>query len=490
MRQLPVNDGYRKGLSRVGCSICPYSTPWSEHIVEKSYPDNINKFVKQISNSLSDIKDKDVYLKDGNWKLRAGGKTVLEERSRVDIISTNPDFVATLTAPKEDLFQWLITLGKVQIQSQNENIISCEIKYNKSVFNFKVITNEEKNNLTISFEGIGNEILFQSHLKRVLYKTTYCVHCEVCEVECPTGALSVTPLVSIDSKKCIHCCKCLDFTEKGCIAAKSINTPEGGKNMGKSVSIDRYAGFGLRKLWLDKFFSNTEGFFESDHGLNPTKQIPPFTCWLREAEILNRDNKKISVAGKMLADNYSVKENVVWEIIWVNLSFNSTIALWYVENVDWNTHFQKAELEVLLRNSFPQYKERTLHNALEALLNTFKEGPLGKTLLLGKHEVENKKTIVIKQPYNDISPVAVAYSLYRYAESKKRFALTVSELYDAKQTEGVYRQFGVSRERFETILRTLKEDKNCVLNADLNMGLDNINLREDLTAMDILSILM
>ena len=490
MRQLPINEGYRKGLSRVGCSICPYSTPWSEHIVEKSYPKNINKFVEQISNSLVDIKDKEVYLKDGNWKLRAGGKTVSEEQSRVDIISTNPDFVAVLTAPKEDLFQWLITIGKLQIQPQEKNTISGEIRYNKSIFHFKVVGNKEKNNLTIAFEGIGNEILFQNHLKRVLYKTTYCVHCEICEVECPTGALSVAPLVSIDNKKCIHCRKCLDFTEKGCIAAKSINTPEGGKNMGKSVSIDRYAGFGLRKMWLDKFFDNTEGFFESNHGLNPTKQIPPFTCWLREAEILNRDDKKISKTGKILADNYFSKENLVWEIIWVNLSYNSTIAQWYVENVDWNTRFQKAEQEVLLHNSFPQYKERTLHNALEALLNTFKEGPLGNTLLLGKHEVENKKTIVIKQPHNDISPVGVAYSLYRYAESKKRYALTVSEFYDNKQTEGIYRQFGVSRERFETALRTLKEDKNRVLNADLNMGLDNINLREDLTAMDILTILM
>jgi ferredoxin len=490
MRQLPINKGYRNGLSRVGCSICPYSTPWSEHIVEKSYPKNINKFVEQILNSLSDIKDKDVYLKDGNWKLRAGGKTVSEEQSRVDFISTNPDFIATLTAPKEDLLQWLKTLGKLQIQSQDKNTISSEIKYKKSVFHFKVVNNEEKNNLTISFDDIGNEILFQSHLKRVLYKTTFCVHCEVCEVECPTGALSVAPLVSIDSEKCIHCHKCLDFTEKGCIAAKSINTPEGGKNMGKSVSIDRYAGFGLRKMWLDKFFSNTEGFFESNHGLNPTKQIPPFTCWLREAEILNRDDKKISIAGKILTDNYFSKEIVIWEIIWVNLSYNSTIAQWYVKNVDWNTRLQKVEQEVLLRNSFPQYKERTLHNALEALLNTFKEGSLGYTLLLGKHETENKKTIVIKQPYNDISTVAVAYSLYRYAESKKRYALTVSELYDAKQTEGIYRQFGVSRERFETILRTLKEDKNRVLNADLNMGLDNINLREDLTAIDILTMLM
>ena len=152
-------------------------------------------------------------------------KALSEELSRVDFISTNPDFVAILTAPKEDLFQWFNTLGKLQIQSQDKTTISGEIKYNKSVFPFRIVSDEEKNNSTIYFEDIGSEILFQSHLKRVLYKSTYCVHCEACEVECPTGALSVVPFVSIDDKKCIHCRKCLDFTEKGCIAAKSINTP-------------------------------------------------------------------------------------------------------------------------------------------------------------------------------------------------------------------------------------------------------------------------
>ena len=491
MRQLPFNQGYRNGLGRVGCAICPYSTAWSEHIVEKTYPESINKFVDKINASLLGIKDKDIYLKEEKWKMRAGGKNTVNEQSRLEIISTKPDFVAILISPKENLLQWLNTLGKIQIQERNENAITGEIKYHKSIYHFTIQTDENKDNIKISFDGIGNEILFQSHLKRVLYKATYCVHCEVCEVECPTGALSVVPLVSIDAKKCIHCHKCLDFYEKGCIAATSINTPEGGKNMNlKQVSIDRYAGFGLRKVWLDKFFNNPDTFFESDHGLNPTKQIPPFTCWLREAEILNREDKKMSSTGDLLFTQYSKNELMVWEIIWINLTYNSTIAQWYSANIGWSIRLLKTEIEILLRDSFPQYKERTLHNATEALLNTFKESPLGNIVLLGKHETENKKTIIVKQPYNDISPVAVAYSLYRYAEKNKRYNLTVSELYNENQTEGTYRQFGVSRERFETILRTLKEDKNRVLNADLNMGLDNISLREDLTSMDMLKMLL
>lgn len=176
--------------------------------------------------------------------------------------------------------------------------------------------------------------------------------------------------------------------------------------------------------------------------------------------------------------------------MWINLTEKSEICGWFAANVDFNRTFQKAELEVLLKDSYSNYSLTTLSNALGALLNTFKESPLGKTVSVGILTQVNKKTALTRQPYNDISPATVAYSLYRYAESKKRYALTVSELYDSKQTEGIYRQFGVPRERFETILRTLKEDKNRVLNADLNMGLDNINLREDLTAMDILEMLL
>ena len=143
---------------------------------------------------------------------------------------------------------------------------------------------------------------------------------------------------------------------------------------------------------------------------------------------------------------------------------------------------------------FEGFSEATLGNPLGALCNMFgirKQSIIGNTIRQGVIVARgNAVDTISRYPYNDISSIAVAYSLYRYAESKKRYALTVSELYDVRQTEGVYRQFGVSQERFESILRTLKEDKNRVLNVDLNMGLDNINLREDLTAMDILTTLM
>lgn len=242
---------------------------------------------------------------------------------------------------------------------------------------------------------------------------------------------------------------------------------------------------------MAKYFDKTDAFFNDDkHGLNVQNQIPSLVNWLRDAEILKQNDKTVTELGKKLSQNYYDFQNKIWEIIWINLTEKSEICSWFAANVEFNRTFQKVELEILLKDTYPDYSPTTLSNALGALLNTFKESPLGKAVSVGVLTQVDKKPALLRQPYNNISPVAVAYSLYRYAASKKRYALTVSELYDAKQTEGIYRQFGVSRERFETILRTLKEDKNRFLNADLNMGLDNINLREDLTAMDILTTLM
>ena len=46
------------------------------------------------------------------------------------------------------------------------------------------------------------------------------------------------------------------------------------------------------------------------------------------------------------------------------------------------------------------------------------------------------------------------------------------------------------KEDLERMLLSLQEDSNHVLRAELNMGLDNIILREDLTSIDILKLML
>jgi 3'-phosphoadenosine 5'-phosphosulfate sulfotransferase (PAPS reductase)/FAD synthetase/ferredoxin len=487
--KLPLNPAYKDGLTRVGCVTCPFSSSWNDNICLKKYPEKLRPFDDKIKEMTqrAGVKDVEDYIKSGNWKIRAGGRSV-DSKSSLNVISTSPDFHAVITNSQENVFTWLKVLGQVNYV-ENEGVVIGEIKYKKSIFNFE-LRNSGDSNIIIKFKNVGDEILFVSHLKKVLNKAAYCVHCEVCEVECPTGALSVVPMVTVNEEKCIHCFKCIDFDEKGCIIANSIKI-SGGNKMNKKSSINRYNNFGFREHWLSKYFDKGNAFFnDNSHGLNVQNQIPSLVNWLRDAGVLEQTDKTITKLGELLSLKYSDSQHIVWEILWINLTRNSEICGWFASNIEWSKMFQKAEIEVLLKDSYSDYSPTTLSNALGALFNTFKESPLGKAVSIGILSQVDKKSSLIRQPYNDISLVAVAYSLYCYAESKKRYALTVSEFYDEKQKEGIYRQFGVSRERFETILRTLEEDKNRILNADLNMGLDNISLRDDLASIDVLKMLL
>lgn len=492
LKGLPFNAAYRLGFSRVGCVICPYSSKWSENIASKVYPNSIQPFIDKIRLSLekSKVHGIDNYIKLGKWKERAGGRTV-ECHSDISFIEEGQDFKATISNPREDILTWFGVLGEIQGNFEND-CFSGTLKYRKRLVNFK-ITYGSQNTSIIEVSGTENDVVFISHIKRTLYKATYCIHCEVCEVECPTGALSVIPTVKIDKNRCIHCLKCIEFDGKGCLSASSVCISSGEKTskmQSVKSGINRYNdGMGLREMWLKKYFTTYETFFDNDnHGLNPRYQIPPFTNWIREAGILNLSDKSISPIGKRMADAFADNAETVWEIIWVNLTENSEIAKWFYSTVPYARNVTKQELELMIQDSYPDLKDRTLKNPLNSLLNTFKESPLGNAVAVPT--TVDRKPGVIRKPYNDLSLVATAYSLYRYAEKNCRYSLTVSEFYNPDQTEGIVRQFGIEREDFEAILRSLEQEQDQVLRAELKMGLDNIILREDLTSEDIIKLML
>lgn len=499
MYGLPFNKSYKKGLSRVGCILCPYSSGWSEDLCGKLYPETIKPFISWIENRLhsNNVEGIQNYIKTGRWKMRAGGRD-LKVKSTVNIISINPTFKAILHNPKESLLTWLKILGPYTY-TQSNSIIEGKLKYNNVIYSFKIQLFKD-DSLSFEFGDTGGDVILVSRLKKILFKTTYCTHCEVCEVECPTGALAVTSISSVDKGKCVHCYKCLDFNEKGCITAASVSASYGDNptnnntsNMKQTKSgINRYNdGMGLRENWLRKYFDSYETFFDNEeHGLNMDYQIPPFTNWLREAKILKKDAKEISEIGIKLMSIYPTNPKLVWEIVFINLCANSEICHWFHSDLGFERLYARAEMDVMLQDSYPGLKGRTLSNPLNSLINTFKDSSLSIDPQLIALAKEGGKLAVMRKTYNDVSIATVAYSLYLYAERKDRCSLTVSEFYSDNQTEGVYREFGLDRSVFERILRTLQEEKNHVLNVQLNLGLDNINLREDISSADIIKMML
>ncbi len=485
-RKLPINQSYRNGLTRVGCSVCPFSTGWSENIIHKTYPEITSKYLSLIEKQVEQqgIKDKEVYIKSGNWKKRAGGKGLVKETSRVDFIKNNPDFLASLTEPKEVLLEWLKVVGDT-IFDKDKNI--GELKIKNDYYKFEI--NKENEKKIFRIKNIEQNPILISKIKRVLYKTTYCVHCEACQVECPTGALIISPKVQVNTDLCTHCSNCLTFTDKGCLVAKSKHTSEGGKNMNrkKSSGIDKYSSFGLREKWLRSFLKNSNNWFEIDNQLG-TKQVPSMVNWLRDAELLMQKEKKPTELCDILVNKGSM--DLTWEVILVNLYYNSVIINWFFNNIEWNIKINKKDMLNVLKDSFPESSPRTLSNALQSLFNTIEQASAESLQHIATIEKVGNKRIVYKKGSNNINSASILYSLYKYADKTSRYSFTISELYSKDILGGPYKIFGISKSVLENKLRGLQENQNRLVDVAIVADLDTINLRNDVTPFEAIKLLI
>ncbi|HHW21154.1 phosphoadenosine phosphosulfate reductase family protein [Thermodesulfovibrio thiophilus] len=488
LRKLPINQSYRNGLTRVGCSVCPFSSGWSENIIHKTYPEITNKYFSIIKEQTKKIGitnyDKKIsYIKLGNWKKRAGGKGLTNETSRVDFIENKLDFLASLTEPKENLLEWLKVVGDI-IFDKDKNI--GEIKIKNEYYKFEI--NKENVKEIFRIKNIEQNPTLISKIKKVLYKTTYCIHCEACQVECPTGALTISPKVKVNTDLCTHCSNCLTFTDRGCLVAKSKHISEGVKNMNrkKTSGIDKYSSFGLREKWLRSFLENSNNWFEIDNQLG-TKQIPAMINWLIDSELLKE--KQRTALCKLFVDK-KIELNIIWEIILTNLYYNSLIFNWVANNIQWGSKVDKKKLLALLKDSFPYLSEGTLNNPLSAFFNTIEQASAESLRNIATIEKDGNKRVLYKKGTNNINSVSILYSLYKYAEKTNRYSFTVSELYLENILGGPYKIFGISKSVLENKLRGLQENQNRLVDVAVVADLDTINLRKDVTPFEAIKLLI
>ena len=489
-RDISINRGYRYGLTRVGCSICPFASSWSEFIISKLFPDltkGYTDILEEYAKAMG-IKDKNVikeYIREGQWKSRAGGIGIDTQETGINMIQTSHKLKAVLSNPRENWFEWIKTLGDVIRYNKDGKIIG-EIRIEEIVFPFTV--EEKQNKAVITVEHITDKPLIMSKVKNSLYKTTYCINCGTCEVECPTGALTTIPKVNVDVSKCINCYNCLTFVKSGCLMAKSAKNGVRNVSMNTRGGIDRYSTFGFREKWVDSYLKKLENWWESEDMTLGVKQVPAFTHWLIDCEMIEASGRKSTVFSNKIRGLYHPNNKLFWELIWVNLSYNSQIVSWYANNTRWGIKYTKEELRQMISEDFQGLSEGTLNNALGALVNTFDENPLGSELKLGLLETKGRavKGITKIGPGDKIHPLTIAYSLYRYIQDKNRKTLTVSELYDDACIGGPYKLFGISKTVLENTLRWLQENKNELVRVELVAGLDNITLREDITPIQVI----
>ena len=253
------------------------------------------------------------------------------------------------------------------------------------------------------------------------------------------------------------------------------------KNVG---NISKYGTFGLHEEWLEEYFLDSQiTYWVKGNNSLGVKQIPSFKAWLKDAEIID-DKNLITPFGEFCAENIINDSELIWSLIWINLSYNSELVKWFVNNVNASQLFNSTILaEQSMEHFASSFSRTTIEYAFQALVQVFNYSPIGDYLLQG--EKVDKKSLT-RNEYTGISEVAVAYSLYKFAERNNAYSLRVKDFYDTEYENGVAKEFCLSSSTFEKALRTLNSAKDRVLIAELNMGLNHITLMKELTSLDVI----
>ena len=478
MHNLPINQAYRFGKHRVGCILCPFSSPWDDMVANTCYPKELKPFLSKIEHDVENrkIPNKDYYIKERKWGLRASGNTVASD-SKVKFVQKGHRFSASLVNPKSNITIWLNTIGKLTACRQNGRTIG-ELQYDNSIYPYS-IKEKEDGSIEFTLDNVDN-IMLLKHIKRALQKATYCIQCEVCEIECPTGALKVYPHLEIKEDLCIHCHRCLDFHSNGCIVADSLSTNMETKQINGSIS--KYGTFGIHEEWLEEFFATTDDFWGNNSLGN--KQVDSFKAWLRDAEIIDAKNN-LTPLGSILALRHEDNHDAIWEIIWTNLCYNSSLVHWFSKSIKANQAFDTNVLNELSQDTFAgNYTASSIKYAMGALMQVFKYSPVGESIRQG--HTDNGK-VYIRTAYEDLTEKGTVYSLYRYGLALNTKSFRVSDVYSDEAEYGPFKEFCIRKDDFEKMLRTLNSANNRLVMAELNMGLDHITLTSDISLVDLLN---
>lgn len=480
-RDIFFNSAYRYGLARVGCAVCPFSSKWTDSISWMSFKDDIKKFIDILKENpafkeLSKV-ESEKYIRERCWKARAGGRDMENGGNKVLVNDEGNTMTFFIRYPQENWMEWAKTLGPIVKEGQYRG----RIESGAYTYPFQITRHEHGLEITVKGTKKADRFLV-SHLRVIANKTSYCVHCRGCEVECPTGALKIIGNVYVDEEKCIHCARCLSFKEKGCLAARSLEVSKGGKNV---KGLNRYQQFGMRKEWLEEYFRDPENWWHKNELGN--RQFDAMKVWLKEAEIIENNSSKeykITTLGKKLKE-LGVDNLLTWAVIWTNLARNSALINWYVNNVPWGSNYSKKEMIEMLGE---ELAHRTRKNALDALDGLLKNTPLGSQLGFGEVETKGRQTVaIIKRGWSNIESIAVLYALYRYAEKIGRYDLYMGELYESA-CEGPYTVFGIDREDLAGILRGLSSRWGDWISVEIVKDLDNIYLDKSRTAAEVLDL--
>ncbi|MDD2230293.1 MAG: phosphoadenosine phosphosulfate reductase family protein [Candidatus Cloacimonetes bacterium] len=479
---ISVNEGYRMGLTRVGCSICPFSTPLSEYINYSSNKDVLQPFVDCIKNSMeiTGIKPHmyDDYIETKNWAKLVRSSTVKKDGRDYRIINQVNDLVISTKTSFEEVMDGLMMFKHLRWSKVSDEL-NFEFTLNDVIIKGKTRIQKDRNEFT--FCSIAENPTIVGLIKRAFNRITYCVHCGSCSAECPQMAIEIDTN-KIDLSKCIHCLRCLTVFDNGCINAMGRMNIKGDNKMNKKGALNRYWGFGMRQEWINGFLADPE-YWIASNGLGPI-QHKAMINWLKDANLIEANNKPSQLCKLLRA---KCTNEMATLISWLNIIEQSTVCNWWA-SLERKT-YSRSDLDFLLGDIFSDITERSRTNALRSLIGTIKD-----TVISSNYSMYSVRTkgisvqSISKTESEDIEIEVLIYALYNFAKHSNTFNFTLTDAFSDDTTSKSIKELGISENLLKATLISLQEHRSKLVRVEFVANLDNIFLNKDLSATEALQI--
>jgi phosphoadenosine phosphosulfate reductase len=216
-------------------------------------------------------------------------------------------------------------------------------------------------------------------------------------------------------------------------------------------------------------------------------EVPAFKKFLKDAGIA--ENDKDTNLGSLFR-KLGMESELVWTLMLINLSYSSLVG-WWVKNTPFNELIaQKFLIEKLSNTDGVSVSgaKRIPNDIKRMTLLPF--GPFGYGTLTGSDKASG--FLICRTAYQTVEPLAILYSLYKFAEAcGDYYQFTLSRLVDKSiESDGVSpaQIFGLDKESLEKLLKGLAVNYPDYISVSFTLDLDNINLRSDKTSADVLSL--
>ena len=511
---LTFNNAYKKGNTRAGCLVCPMSQGKHDYMKYKNYPDDTDLFINKIittSGKNFSKENYDRFVEQGYWRTRKSGRELSFGHDKHVFEIVKGQNVITVQKKNEYWKEWAKTIGQVTSLGDGEFSIAYE---GKSYAIRTISTQEGGEQFTFpNIENSKSDIKFLSLFKSVIIKSVYCVNCGYCAAECKSGCIDMANGVHI-SNQCKHCFSCHDIYSH-CLRYNSIKNRIGAKVM---TGLDRYYSFGIKENWLRVYFDyeGTSSFWKSDgDGEVPNKKKDAFLNFVKDAGLVDEDKslkgkeykyikyKPNKFAEKMFS--LGVDDESMWAYLMCNLVYaeDSEEFRWFIKNIPFSETSTpesiKLRLDEVMENDKSGLGKRNICDALKSFLI---KTPFGKQLGLGsvidyeeKVSSNGRETITlnyfVRGSWKNPDEKVILYALYKFAEACGNYRqFTLTRLLDTSvESAGISptQIFGLNRETMEKILNGLTFNYSDLIEARFTLGLDNITLKSDKTANEILN---